>query len=120
MIRLSHLFVSEPVVHPWPWPKPTKPVDDSKNPLTTELKEDGIIEICVLKTQGDMILDMSGKGLFTKELDTALLKPRIVQDPLPMVIGHVLTQSNDFESDVAILGRRRVTYPSTTARACAC
>jgi len=43
-----------------------------------ELTEDGAIEICVLKTQGDMILDKSlmelgGKGLFTKELDTALL-----------------------------------------------
>lgn len=43
-----------------------------------ELKADGMIEICVLKTQGDMILDKSlmelgGKGLFTKELDTALL-----------------------------------------------
>lgn len=43
-----------------------------------ELKEDGMIEINVLKTQGDMILDKSlmelgGKGLFTKELDTALL-----------------------------------------------
>jgi len=43
-----------------------------------ELNEDGAIEICVLKTQGDMVLDKSlmelgGKGLFTKELDTALL-----------------------------------------------
>jgi len=43
-----------------------------------ELDEDGMIEICVMKTQGDMILDKSlmelgGKGLFTKELDTALL-----------------------------------------------
>jgi hydroxymethylbilane synthase len=43
-----------------------------------ELNEDGAIEICVMKTQGDMILDKSlmelgGKGLFTKELDTALL-----------------------------------------------
>ncbi|KAL3799315.1 hypothetical protein HJC23_013040 [Cyclotella cryptica] len=43
-----------------------------------ELAEDGAIEICVMKTQGDMILDKSlmelgGKGLFTKELDTALL-----------------------------------------------
>jgi len=46
--------------------------------LFPELTEDGAIEICVLKTQGDMILDKSlmelgGKGLFTKELDTALL-----------------------------------------------
>lgn len=43
-----------------------------------ELQEEGAIEICVMKTQGDMILDKSlmelgGKGLFTKELDTALL-----------------------------------------------
>jgi len=43
-----------------------------------ELEEEGAIEICVMKTQGDMILDKSlmelgGKGLFTKELDTALL-----------------------------------------------
>lgn len=43
-----------------------------------ELLEDGALQICVMKTQGDMILDKSlmelgGKGLFTKELDTALL-----------------------------------------------
>lgn len=47
-----------------------------------ELKEDGAIEICVMKTQGDMILDKSlmelgGKGLFTKELDTALLNKEV-------------------------------------------
>jgi hydroxymethylbilane synthase len=47
-----------------------------------ELREDGMIEICVLKTQGDMILDKSlmelgGKGLFTKELDTALLNKEV-------------------------------------------
>lgn len=47
-----------------------------------ELNEDGAIEICVLKTQGDMILDKSlmelgGKGLFTKELDTALLNNEV-------------------------------------------
>lgn len=43
-----------------------------------ELQAEGAIEICVMKTQGDMILDKSlmelgGKGLFTKELDVALL-----------------------------------------------
>jgi len=43
-----------------------------------ELAEEGALEICVMKTQGDMILDKSlmelgGKGLFTKELDTSLL-----------------------------------------------
>lgn len=47
-----------------------------------ELLEDGAIEICVLKTQGDMILDKSlmelgGKGLFTKELDVALLADEV-------------------------------------------
>jgi len=47
-----------------------------------ELNEDGAIEICVLKTQGDMVLDKSlmelgGKGLFTKELDTALLSNEV-------------------------------------------
>jgi len=43
-----------------------------------ELKADGAIELCIMKTQGDMILDkalseIGGKGLFTKELDVALL-----------------------------------------------
>mmetsp|Transcript_4758 Transcript_4758/g.12282 ORF Transcript_4758/g.12282 Transcript_4758/m.12282 type:complete len:342 (-) Transcript_4758:515-1540(-) len=43
-----------------------------------ELGVDGAIELCIMKTQGDMILDkalseIGGKGLFTKELDVALL-----------------------------------------------
>mmetsp|Transcript_14207 Transcript_14207/g.44021 ORF Transcript_14207/g.44021 Transcript_14207/m.44021 type:complete len:335 (-) Transcript_14207:78-1082(-) len=43
-----------------------------------ELKAEGAIELCIMKTQGDMILDkalseIGGKGLFTKELDVALL-----------------------------------------------
>jgi len=43
-----------------------------------ELKEEGAIQICIMKTQGDMILDkalseIGGKGLFTKELGVALL-----------------------------------------------
>jgi len=43
-----------------------------------ELKEEGAIELCIMKTQGDIILDkalseIGGKGLFTKELDVALL-----------------------------------------------
>lgn len=47
-----------------------------------ELEAEGAIEICVMKTQGDMILDKSlmelgGKGLFTKELDTALLNNEV-------------------------------------------
>jgi hydroxymethylbilane synthase len=47
-----------------------------------ELREDGMIDIITLKTQGDMVLDKSlmelgGKGLFTKELDTALLNNEV-------------------------------------------
>lgn len=43
-----------------------------------ELGEEGAIELCIMKTQGDMVLDkalseIGGKGLFTKELDVALL-----------------------------------------------
>jgi hydroxymethylbilane synthase len=43
-----------------------------------ELAEDGAVEIVVIKTTGDMILDkpladIGGKGLFTKEIDDALL-----------------------------------------------
>jgi hydroxymethylbilane synthase len=47
-----------------------------------ELAEDGAVEIVVIKTTGDMILDkpladIGGKGLFTKEIDDALLQGRI-------------------------------------------
>ncbi|KAF7083849.1 hypothetical protein CFC21_087590 [Triticum aestivum] len=48
----------------------------------TELAEDGAIEIIIIKTTGDMILDkpladIGGKGLFTKEIDDALLEGSI-------------------------------------------
>ncbi len=47
-----------------------------------ELRGEGIIEIEVIKTTGDMILDrplseIGGKGLFTKEIDNAQLEGRI-------------------------------------------
>lgn len=47
-----------------------------------ELKEDGALEIVIIKTTGDKILnqplaDIGGKGLFTKEIDEALLEARI-------------------------------------------
>ena len=47
-----------------------------------ELAEDGALEICIIKTTGDKILnqplaDIGGKGLFTKEIDEALLDGRI-------------------------------------------
>ncbi|KAM0842081.1 hypothetical protein ACQ4PT_058590 [Festuca glaucescens] len=48
----------------------------------TELAEDGAVEIIIIKTTGDMILDkpladIGGKGLFTKEIDDVLLQGRI-------------------------------------------
>ncbi|KAK9826755.1 hypothetical protein WJX81_005847 [Elliptochloris bilobata] len=47
-----------------------------------ELQEEGALEICIIKTTGDKILnqplaDIGGKGLFTKEIDDALLEGRI-------------------------------------------
>merc|ERR1719409_2318999 len=43
-----------------------------------ELAEEGALEICIIKTTGDKVLDqpladIGGKGLFTRELDDALL-----------------------------------------------
>ncbi|XP_040377312.1 porphobilinogen deaminase, chloroplastic [Oryza brachyantha] len=48
----------------------------------SELAEEGAVEIIIIKTTGDMILDkpladIGGKGLFTKEIDDALLQGRI-------------------------------------------
>ncbi|KAL5975727.1 hypothetical protein ACLOJK_020053 [Asimina triloba] len=48
----------------------------------SELAEEGAIEIVIIKTTGDKILnqplaDIGGKGLFTKEIDEALLDNRI-------------------------------------------
>ncbi|KAI8469226.1 MAG: porphobilinogen deaminase [Monoraphidium minutum] len=48
----------------------------------TELAEEGALEIVIIKTTGDKILnqplaDIGGKGLFTKEIDDALLDGRI-------------------------------------------
>mmetsp|Transcript_1608 Transcript_1608/g.5314 ORF Transcript_1608/g.5314 Transcript_1608/m.5314 type:complete len:391 (-) Transcript_1608:177-1349(-) len=47
-----------------------------------ELAEDGAIEIKIIKTTGDKVLsqplaDVGGKGLFTKEIDEALLDGRV-------------------------------------------
>lgn len=47
-----------------------------------ELAEEGALQICIIKTTGDKILDqpladIGGKGLFTKEIDDALLDGRI-------------------------------------------
>ena len=47
-----------------------------------ELAADGALEIVIIKTTGDKVLDkpladIGGKGLFTKEIDDALLSGRI-------------------------------------------
>eukprot|EP00983_Pelagomonas_calceolata_P117210 1160392-Pelagomonas_calceolata.AAC.4 len=47
-----------------------------------ELREDGGVEIVIIKTTGDKVLnqplaDIGGKGLFTKEVDDALLEGRV-------------------------------------------
>lgn len=47
-----------------------------------ELREDGALEIVIIKTTGDKVLnqplaDIGGKGLFTKEIDDALMEGRI-------------------------------------------
>lgn len=48
----------------------------------TELQEEGAVDITIIKTTGDKVLnqplaDLGGKGLFTKEIDDALLDGRI-------------------------------------------
>lgn len=47
-----------------------------------ELREEGALEIIIIKTTGDKILntplaDIGGKGLFTREIDEALLDSRV-------------------------------------------
>lgn len=47
-----------------------------------ELREDAALEIVIIKTTGDKVLnqplaDIGGKGLFTKEIDDALMDGRI-------------------------------------------
>lgn len=47
-----------------------------------ELREEGGVEIVIIKTTGDKVLnqplaDIGGKGLFTKEVDDALLESRV-------------------------------------------
>ncbi|KAI3826984.1 hypothetical protein L1987_01045 [Smallanthus sonchifolius] len=55
---------------------------DKLRASSSELAEEGAIEIVVIKTTGDKILsqplaDIGGKGLFTKEIDEALLNSEI-------------------------------------------
>ena len=71
-----------------PGPHKTTSPASSTSPLSPRqaafphLAEDGALEICIIKTTGDKILgqplaDIGGKGLFTKEIDDALLDGRV-------------------------------------------
>jgi hypothetical protein len=70
----------------------THPLDNSTSHISlnishlqknfSELAEEGALEIVIIKTTGDKVLnqplaDIGGKGLFTKEIDEALLDGRI-------------------------------------------
>ena len=73
----------------------------------TELKEDGALEIVVIKTTGDKVLnqplaDIGGKGLFTKEIDDALMEGRIDIAVHSMKVGqhcYLAPQRNDFQEN---------------------
>jgi hypothetical protein len=58
------------------------PLHTSRQAAFPELNEEGALEIVIIKTTGDKILnqplaDIGGKGLFTKEIDDALLDGRV-------------------------------------------
>lgn len=60
-----------------------------------ELREDGALEIVVIKTTGDKVLnqplaDIGGKGLFTKEIDDALMGGKIDIAVHSMKVGQSL------------------------------
>jgi hypothetical protein len=74
--HLSHLCPLAPLPPPTPQPCHTRQTN------FPELAEEGALEIVIIKTTGDKILgqplaDIGGKGLFTKEIDEALLDGRI-------------------------------------------
>lgn len=78
------VYVGSPfVLHTWR--SSIKALSDSLHPLQEafpDLREEGALEICIIKTTGDKVLnqplaDIGGKGLFTKEIDDALLEGRI-------------------------------------------
>jgi hydroxymethylbilane synthase len=57
-----------------------------KEAFPDELGHEGAIEICVIKTTGDMVLDkalkeIGGKGLFTKELGAPTISPCTAPPP---------------------------------------
>lgn len=63
-------------------PPSRPPLRPSEQKAFPELQEEGALEIIIIKTTGDKILnqplsDIGGKGLFTKEIDDALLDGRI-------------------------------------------
>jgi len=75
----SNLACQDPQPQPQPPPPPQRPTPKAN---FSELAEEGALEIIIIKTTGDKILnqplaDIGGKGLFTKEIDDALLDGRI-------------------------------------------
>lgn len=82
-----------------------------------ELREEGMVEISIIKTTGDKVLnqplaDIGGKGLFTKEVDDALLDGRVDIGVHSMKVRAVLyTQAN-----CQLAAARRMPVPM---RACA-
>ena len=74
-----HPRKNSPPLFPYPAPKHTHTHSQAAFP---ELAEEGALEICIIKTTGDKVLgqplaDVGGKGLFTKEIDDALLAGRV-------------------------------------------
>ena len=63
-------------------PRPRPPPPLLLQARFPELKDDSAIEIIIIKTTGDKVLnqplsDIGGKGLFTKEVDDALLDGKV-------------------------------------------
>lgn len=91
------------------------------------LAEPGAIEIVVIKTTGDRILDrplaeVGGKGLFTKEIDEALLAGRVdlavhsAKDlptwlPEPIVLAATLTREDPRDALIALGPRTLAELP---------
>ncbi len=71
-----------------------------------ELREDGALEIVIIKTTGDKVLnqplaDIGGKGLFTRELDEALLDSRIDIAVHSMKVGRASSATPELRHEEA-------------------
>ena len=89
-----------------------------------ELQEEGALEICIIKTTGDKILnqplaDIGGKGLFTKEIDDALLEGRIdiAVHSMKVRLG-LLSRNRLVHCAVSLAGRRAASTCVDVHRMC--